>query len=238
MKQIRKRLTYANVMSSIAVFLILGGATAIAAIKKVGANEIKANSIKTGKIVKEAVTAGKLKNGSVTNAKIADNAVSGAKVEDGSLTGSDLKLDTVGTVPKANLANTAETAKVAGTAFAQESGSNILAFNTSANSPTTVASLNVPGGNYLISGKVLANNNSAALVSVRCELLAGATVVDQGFEVVRLPAEGAADRQFLVVSGIATLPAGGSINVNCRSSTTEGNWLNRVLTAYQVSALK
>ena len=65
MNQIRKRLTYANVMSSLAVFLILGGATAFAAIKKIGANELKANSIKTGKIVKEAVTAGKIKNGAV-----------------------------------------------------------------------------------------------------------------------------------------------------------------------------
>ena len=49
MKLIRKRLTYANVMSSIAVFLILGGATAFAA-KKIGSNEIKGNSITTGKI--------------------------------------------------------------------------------------------------------------------------------------------------------------------------------------------
>lgn len=45
-------------MSSVAVFLMLGGATAFAA-TKIGANEIKANSIKTGKIVKEAVTAGR-----------------------------------------------------------------------------------------------------------------------------------------------------------------------------------
>ena len=42
MKQIRQRLTYANVMSSIAVFLVLGGATAFAA-TKIGANELKAN---------------------------------------------------------------------------------------------------------------------------------------------------------------------------------------------------
>ena len=49
MKQIRQRLTYANVMSSIAVFFILGGATAFAA-TKIGANELKANSVLTGKI--------------------------------------------------------------------------------------------------------------------------------------------------------------------------------------------
>lgn len=110
MKQIRKRLTYANVMSSLAVFLILGGATAFAAVKKIGGNEIKANSIKTGKIVKEAVTAGKLKknavtegklaNGAVTNGKLADNAVTnpkladnavtGNKIADGSVSGSDI----------------------------------------------------------------------------------------------------------------------------------------------------
>ena len=69
MKQIRKRLTYANVMSSIAVFLILGGATAFAA-KKIGANQLKANSVKTGKIVKEAVTTAKLKKGAVTGDKV------------------------------------------------------------------------------------------------------------------------------------------------------------------------
>lgn len=86
MKQIRRHLTYANVMSSLAVFLILGGATAFAAVKKIGANEIKANSIKTGKIVKEAVTAGKIKNGAVTETKIGDGAVTSAKLADQAVT--------------------------------------------------------------------------------------------------------------------------------------------------------
>jgi hypothetical protein len=98
-KQIRKRITYANVMSSIAVFLVLGGGAAYAA-KKIGSNEIKGNSITTGKIKKEAVTASKIKNNSVVTAKIANGAVTGAK----------LNLGTVGTVPNANHAVTAENA--------------------------------------------------------------------------------------------------------------------------------
>lgn len=102
MKQIRTRLTYANVMSSLAVFLILGGATAFAAVSKVGANEIKANSIKTGKIVKEAVTSGKIKKGAITEIRIAKDAVTGEKVKDGSLTGSDINASTLGTVPNAD----------------------------------------------------------------------------------------------------------------------------------------
>jgi hypothetical protein len=115
LKQIRKRLTYANVMSSLAVFLILGGATAFAAVQKIGANEIKANSIKTGKIVKEAVTAGKLKNGAVieskigdgavTTNKLADNAVTTGKIANDAVTGDKVKESSLGEVPLAANAN-------------------------------------------------------------------------------------------------------------------------------------
>ncbi len=99
MKQIRKHVTYANVMSSIAVFLVLGGGAAYAA-KKIGSNEIKGNSITTGKIKKNAVTASKIKKNSITTAKIVNGAVTGAK----------LKLGTVGTVPNASHADSATNA--------------------------------------------------------------------------------------------------------------------------------
>lgn len=102
MKQLRKRFTYANVMSSIAVFLILGGATAIAAKtalpkKSVGVKQLKNNAVTTAKVKKAAITSAKLKDG----------AVNGAKVQDGSLTGSDLNLSTLGTVPNATNATNA-----------------------------------------------------------------------------------------------------------------------------------
>lgn len=105
MKQIRQRLTYANVMSSLAVFLVLGGATAFAA-TKIGANQLKANSVKTGKIVKEAVTTSKLKNNAVNTAKIADDAVTGQKANE----------STFGQVPSAKTAETANFATTAGSA--------------------------------------------------------------------------------------------------------------------------
>lgn len=84
MKQLRKRLTYANVMSSIAVFLVLGGATAVAA-KKIGKNDLKANSVSTGKIKRNAVTAAKIKNNAVTTNKIRNEAVTGQKVNESTL---------------------------------------------------------------------------------------------------------------------------------------------------------
>lgn len=110
MKQIRKRLTYANVMSSMAVFLILGGATAFAAVKKVGPNEIKANSIKTGKIVKEAVTAGKIKKAAVNESRLADGAVTTNKLADNAVTTPKIAKDAVSAEKIA--ANAVTTAKI------------------------------------------------------------------------------------------------------------------------------
>ena len=130
MKKIRQRLTYSNVMSSLAVFLILGGATAFAASKKIGANEIKANSIKTGKIVKEAVTEGKIKAGAVSNSKLADGAVSTTKIADNAVTtskiandavtGDKVKESTLGQVPSAaNASNSAALGGIAAADYAQ-----------------------------------------------------------------------------------------------------------------------
>jgi hypothetical protein len=78
-KQIRKRLTYANAVSSLALFLVLGGATAIAA-SKIGSHQLKANSVTTAKIKKNAVTATKIKKNAITTGKIKNAAVTGEKI--------------------------------------------------------------------------------------------------------------------------------------------------------------
>jgi hypothetical protein len=111
-------------MSSIAVFLVLGGATAFAA-KKIGSNEIKGNSITTGKLKKEAVTASKVKKNAITTAKIANGAVTGAKINLGS----------VGTVPNATHANTADTANNANAVNGLHLAK--IHFDVGANTPNT-----------------------------------------------------------------------------------------------------
>jgi hypothetical protein len=81
---LRSRLTYANVMSTIAVFLVLGGATAFAAHQlgrhSVGARQLKANAVSTAKIKKEAVSRKKIKNSAVDTTKIADGTVAGTDI--------------------------------------------------------------------------------------------------------------------------------------------------------------
>lgn len=64
---IRRHLSYANVMATMAVFIALGGG-AIAAGVKLKANQVKAKNIKAG---------------AVTEAKIADNAVNASKIKPG-----------------------------------------------------------------------------------------------------------------------------------------------------------
>jgi hypothetical protein len=109
LNQVRKRLTYANVMSTIAVFLVLGGATALAA------GQLGKNTVGSKQLKKNAVTAAKIKKNAITEAKVASNAVTGVKIKDGSITtakigpdavtGAQVNEATLGTVPSATLAN-------------------------------------------------------------------------------------------------------------------------------------
>ncbi len=73
-------------MSTIAVFLMLGGTTAVAA----------------GQLGKDSVGSRQLKAKSVTTGKIANDAVNGSKVASRSLTGADINVAALGTVPEAS----------------------------------------------------------------------------------------------------------------------------------------
>lgn len=112
MKQIRKRLTYANVVSSLALFLVLTGATALAA----------------NQLAKNSVGSKQLKNNAVTTAKIKKEAITNAKIKKGSIAGSSINLGSLGTVPSANTANTAGSAAVAEgpLAWAHVSGTGVF----------------------------------------------------------------------------------------------------------------
>lgn len=109
MKALRSRLTYANVMSTIAVFLVLGGATAFAA------GQLGKNTVGSKQLKKNAVTAAKLKKNAVTGSKIAKDAITAEKIKNGSVTGAKVDTASLGTVPKAASAATATTAGSAGT---------------------------------------------------------------------------------------------------------------------------
>lgn len=104
----RPKLSYANVIATIALFVALGGAAVAAGLPKnsVGAKQLKRSAVTTkalhnkavtaGKIAPQAVTAGKLGanavlpgnlgNGVISTAKLSDGAVIASKIRNGSVT--------------------------------------------------------------------------------------------------------------------------------------------------------
>ena len=90
LRGIRKHLTYANVMATLAVFIVLGGGA-------YAATKLPKNSVGTKQLKKGAVTSAKVKKGAITSAKVKKGAITSAKVKKGSLLASNFK---AGQLPK------------------------------------------------------------------------------------------------------------------------------------------
>jgi hypothetical protein len=147
MKRIRGKLTYSNVISTLCLFLLLGGGTALAANqlakKSVGTKQLKSNAVTAGKIKKNAVTNAKIKNGAISGSKIKGGAITGSNIAGGTITGANLAGGTVtgsqiaaGTITGANI-------NAASTPFSQA----VARLRTSAQSPFATEAL-YPVGSY------------------------------------------------------------------------------------------
>ena len=123
LRAIGKRLTYANVIASLALFLALGGGAVYAASKQ-------ANQVGTGKLKQNAVTAGKIKANAVTQTKIRNNAVTNAKLRQGAVS---LEKIAAGT----NVVGTATSAATA----VSGAGAVPVSFSTPLSCPPTAGSV-------------------------------------------------------------------------------------------------
>jgi len=94
MKRMTDRLTFANVMSVIAVFIALGG-TAYAF--QLGKNTVGSKQLK-----KNAVTAAKIKADAINGSKVIDGGLTGADLAAASIDSSKLAPGTIGTASLAN----------------------------------------------------------------------------------------------------------------------------------------
>ena len=137
MRRMKPRLSYANVISTLALFIALTGTTAFAASKlapksvgepqlrpgAVTADKLRTNAVTAPKIKAQAVKQGKLANGSVTAAKMTANsvesgsilngAVSNAKLAPEAVTGDKALESTFSQVPSASKADFATNAESA-----------------------------------------------------------------------------------------------------------------------------
>ncbi len=110
LKQLRKHLTVANVLSCVALFMALSGAayaaTAMLPKKSVKTTHLANGSVTTLKLRGGAVTTLKLRNGAVTGAKIAPGAVGSSQIANGAVRSGQLG---GGVVTEAKLKNGAVT---------------------------------------------------------------------------------------------------------------------------------
>jgi hypothetical protein len=85
---LRPRITYANVVSTMALFAAIGGvgwAATVLPKNSVGSKQIKKNAVTGAKIKAGAVSASKIKAGAVGASKLAPGAVNAGQLADGSL---------------------------------------------------------------------------------------------------------------------------------------------------------
>jgi hypothetical protein len=85
---VRQRLTYSNVIATMALFLALGGVAVAAGLPRnsVGAKQLKRGAVTAAKIRKQAVTTAKLANGAVTIGKLGPNSVGPNNIGNGAIT--------------------------------------------------------------------------------------------------------------------------------------------------------
>jgi hypothetical protein len=132
MQRIRGKLTYSNVVATLALFLVLAGGSAFAAKQilpknSVGTKQIKNGAVAAAKLKKGSVTAGKLAPGAVGTNALAEGAVSTGKLANGAVSTGKLASGAVTT------GNIAPGAVTSGTIANQAVGTSKLATGAVAN---------------------------------------------------------------------------------------------------------
>jgi hypothetical protein len=99
--RLKKHLTFANVVSCMALFIALGGGVAVAA-GKIGPGAVKATNIAkeavtNPKLKKQAVTSGKIKDGNVNAVDLGTGSVINSKLAKKAVTNAKLGSESVGT---------------------------------------------------------------------------------------------------------------------------------------------
>jgi hypothetical protein len=92
-RSFRPKLTYSNVIATIALFIALGGAAVAAGLPKhsVGPKQLKRGAVTSAALRKQAVTSGKLAPKSVVSGKIGPNAITPGNLGNGVVTSAKIQ---------------------------------------------------------------------------------------------------------------------------------------------------
>jgi hypothetical protein len=233
---LRGRLTYANVMATVAVFVALGGSSYAALSlpkKSVGTKQLKRNAVTSSKVRNGAITGADVNEssfGQVPSAATAANATNATNA--GHATNADQATNAghATNADKATNAGSATTAGIANAAFSTYHDDSIPLPDSSA----PLATLNIPTpGNYVVNAKFVAHNVHTAAGTnpfSACDLVPD---VDVGavFDVDNDPVD---DDEVIALQGVKKFTTSGQITLKC----TDYGWGNVVAQRMRITAVQ
>ncbi len=174
----KMKLSYANVTSTLALFIALTGATAYAATKlpdkSVGEFQLRPGAVTAEKIRKNAITSPKIKAEAVKQGKIANSSITAAKLTQGSVSNSSLQSSSVSNDKIAPEAVTGD--KALESTFSQVPSASKADFATNADSASP------PAFAYVTKEATIDPSLSKAIAQVKAGTLAGVyCITAQGF---------------------------------------------------------
>jgi hypothetical protein len=228
MKKTFGRLSYANVMSTIAVFAALGGgAYAATALPKnsVGAAQIKKNAVASAKVKDRSLLAKDFKAGQLPAGAKGDNGAAGEKGEKGEK-GEQGAQGIQG---------------IQGIQGVQGERGPSDGFVSANNSGTTTVGagaedvLGLPAGDFVVNATAdVENGVTGAAGSVTCQLKAAGLPIDTS--VVELAADGApVDHGTVALSGAVHFNSTNNVSVDCANTASAGQLVNLDIQAVQVA---
>lgn len=205
----KMKLTYANVTSTLALFIALTGATAFAASKlpdrSVGEFQLRPGAVTAEKIRKNAITAPKIKAEAVKQGKIANSSITAAKLTGGSVANSSLQSSSVTNDKLAPEAVTGD--KALESTFSQVPSASKADFATNAESasPPAFAAISSEATIDSSYSKNIASVKDGTLAGIYCVSAAGFT--PRGAQVTpRFTGEGDVTA-YVRIGGTADCPA-------------------------------
>jgi hypothetical protein len=121
MGRLSHHITYANVASTIALVLALGGGSVYAA-GKISGSEIEKGAVRSPQLKNREVKRQDIASGAINSKKVSNQSLTGKDVREDSLTGHDIEEGSLGLVPLAQDAQTVGGASVRAFRASQPSG--------------------------------------------------------------------------------------------------------------------
>jgi hypothetical protein len=233
MVKIKGRLTYANLISTMALFLALGGAGALAAShltvprNSVGAKQLKNNSISAQKLKPEAISTPKLRTAAVGSEKIAPGAVNSSKLAAASV-GTGQLADASVTAAKLDPSQRSEAI-----AFSAATPFDLIDSYDPA-TWTTVMSVNLPEGSWVLDADVGLFVATNVPSHVACRMSENGAVLAQGGAEAEEEAASVPSIEGISLSATGTA---GAVVVNCGDDRNGTQALTRSLIARRVGSV-